>query len=162
MLFSPRFECDYSYFSAYQSSQLHPSTHPSIHKLYFTRNLRSAKRGPADMEGFVAAAPFPFEILFFFYLTFVNYLFALPHTYYIIILDNIIPGQELSANPFGPCEASPWTSLLQWFILKIIKRYSCVTGITLISELTKNNSSSKYVCIVKWNCNFLAWGENEF
>ena len=59
------------------------------------------------MEGFAAAAPFPFEILVLFYLTFVNYLFALPHTYYIIVLDNIVPGQELSANPFGLYEASP-------------------------------------------------------
>ena len=54
--------------------------HPPIHKLYFTRNLSSAKREPANMEGFVPAAPFPFEILVLFLFD-ICQLFICPSTY---------------------------------------------------------------------------------
>lgn len=54
--------------------------HPSIHKLYFTQNISSAKRGPANMKGFAAAAPLPFEILALF-------LFDVCHLYICLSTD---------------------------------------------------------------------------
>ena len=54
------------------------------------------------------------------------------------------------SKPFWTLRGEPLNKFTTMIYFKDYKkRYSCVTEITVISELTKNNSSSKYVCIVK-------------
>ena len=67
-----------------------------------------------------------------------------------------IRGQELSANSFGLYKESPWTSLLQWFIVKNIKKiWLCYEEKWLRLIIHVNT-------FVYWNSNFPACGENQF